>query len=229
MQIYYKYLIYTNMIQNFNIYKIKSEILAKEGWIEKNPENIRHLFNLSYKLNDKVSIELIQDKKEKIIKGDFIIYLKDNNQNLLYKIGYYLTPTNELYRTETDPYKRMFKICNYLLPYFNNKPSDDLINVIIDIFINISDLTEDKPMVKWGYHINDKYGFFPAFNNKCKLGLFLSYKFTNNKIIPDLIKEFKNSKYRLQIVNINSNKCSYDFEYFNENSINDSFIVKIYF
>lgn len=161
--------------------------------------------NFRYYFSDNIFIDLIKFKDEgnihtiptKVYVGyDYKYYLCSYDDDGIinrFFIGYYNGNYLNIYKinnfTESDPelnYLRMMNICNYLLPFFEKKPSRDVISEIEEHFVLLTDILDD-PDIKWGYNNQREFGFFPANEYSNKLGLSLSY-INKNNINYDIIK-----------------------------------------
>jgi len=155
------------------------EILSKPGWKKIEPPSVEHwLSQLEYKLTDDVTIQVLdldgssRELPYYLIKDGVNHYISSYSDNYTQLFSEYDTP----YRNMSN-YERMMRICNYLLPFFNREPNDDLIEDIRQCFIEIEDNYGIEVELNWGYCDikNSEFGFFPAFRFSDKLCLSLIY------------------------------------------------------
>jgi hypothetical protein len=180
------------------------EILSKPSWKKIDPPSTKQwLSQLEYKLTDDVTIQVLDLDG----RGELPYYLiKDG---VSHYISSYTNNYTQLY-SEYDPiyrdmsnYDRMMKICNYLLRYFHNKPSDDLIEDIKDCFLEINDELSIPPEIVWGYcNSRDEYGYFPAFRFSDGLSLCLIYEHYREIDFDKIEEEFNLIKDRLESLDI---------------------------
>lgn len=173
---------YMKYLKLFNESKISKqdsilEILSKPGWKKIEPKYEHWLTQLDYQLTDNVKIMVLElDSSNKLtyylVKDGVIHYVSSYSDNYTQLFSEYDT----IYRDMSN-YERMMKICNYLLPFFNRKPNDDLIEDIRQCFIEIEDKLGIEPELNWGYcdTKNEEFGFFPAFRFIDKLCLSIIY------------------------------------------------------
>lgn len=170
------------------------EILSKPGWKKIEPKNEYWLTQLDYQLTDNVKIMVLDlDNSSKelsyyLVKDGTYQYVSSysNNYTLLF------SEHDTIYRNMSN-YDRMMKICNYLLPFFNRKPNDDLIEDIRYCFIEIEDKLGIEPELKWGYcdTKNEEFGFFPAFRFTDMLCLSIIYNHYGHKNYDDVAEEIE--------------------------------------
>jgi hypothetical protein len=158
---------------------------------------------LRYHIKDDIYIDILKFYKSK----DLNYYLRRGKANFYY-IGSYDKNYIELYSeyqhmySNLSKYDRMMKICNYLLPYFYNKPSGDLIEDIKDCFLEINDELSIPPEIVWGYSNSDEFGYFPAFSFSDSLSLCLIYEHNREIDFEKIEEEFNLIKDRLELLDI---------------------------
>jgi hypothetical protein len=181
------------------------EILSHRGWeLIDPPSHNDWELELRYHIKDDIYIDILKFHKSK----DLNYYLRKGKVNFHY-IGSYDKNYTQLYSEYDTIYKdmsnydRMMKICNYLLPYFYNKPSDDLIEDIKNCFLEINDELSISPEITWGYSDNrDEFGYFPAFRFSDSLALCLVYEHYREIDFEKIEEEFNLIKDRLESFDI---------------------------
>jgi hypothetical protein len=180
------------------------EILSNSGWKEVYPTNKENwISQLEYNLNDNVYILILETKNLK----DLTYYLV--NDYKYYFVSEYTNNYTQLYSEydtiyrDMSNYDRMIRICNYLLPFFTKKPSDDIMYDIKECFIEIEDQLSVEPEIIWGYCNENEIGYFPSYRFSDSLALCLSYIHDSEEIDFDKIEEeFNLIKNRLESFDI---------------------------
>lgn len=188
-------------------YKIDThvkQILSNPGWGRKDPSEEYWDIELVYQLSDDVYIDVIKLKDVNHLNyylrsGNSFNYINqyDDNHTHLFKFTPYLGLSH---------YQVMMKICNYLLPYYQKKPSNESIEDIKECFIEIEDMAS-KTESDWGYCTHDEFGFFPAFRFSDKLCLCLFYLIDKEIVFDDVKKEFEDVKSRLELHDIHPSRA----------------------
>lgn len=186
------------------------DILSHKGWeLIDPPSHNNWELELRYHLKDDIYIDILKFYKSK----DLNYYLRKGKNNFHYINSYtyncgslqntqLYSEYDTIYRNMSN-YDRMMKICNYLLPYFYNRPNDDLIENIKECFLEINDELSISPNIVWGYCDNkDEYGFFPAFRFSDNLALCLIYEHYRKVDFGRIEEEFNSIKDRLGLFDI---------------------------
>jgi len=176
------------------------EILSNDGWERKEPSKEHWDIELVYKLSDDVYIDVIKLKSS----DNLNYYLR--RYNSFYYINQYDTNGTELFKySRLSNYETMMKICNYLLPYYQKRPSSDMIDDIKECFIEIEDISY-RTTIDWGYW-DDEYCFFPAFRFSDKLCLGIFYDINKGITLDKVKEEFLDTKSRLEIYDIHPSRA----------------------
>ena len=155
------------------------EILSNRDWKKvETPDNDNWLVQLEYQLTDSVKIEVLDlDNSSRELpyymsKSESFNYISSYSDNHTQLFSDYDT----IYKNMSN-YERMMRICNYLLPFYEKEPDDNLKENIRDCFISIEDESGIEVDVNWGYCDvkNEEFGFFPAFRFSDKLCLSFIY------------------------------------------------------
>lgn len=180
------------------------EILSNDGWEKIDPpSNDNWDTELVYKLKDDIYIDVLSWSK------GLNYYLRQRKD--VYYVGTYddggialYSKFNSAYR-DLSNYDRMMKNCKWNLKFFENYPSDDLINKVKECFIEISDYLEETPLTDFGFchSDNSEFCFFPASRFSDKLYLCLFYVFNGQlDVFDNVVNEFNDIKGRLQTLDI---------------------------
>lgn len=147
------------------------ELLSHSGWKQIDPPTDENLdVQLVYKISDNIFIDMISLKES---STDSLIYYMRKGDNRFIYINPYNDNFSEIYSKHDSLYKRlsnyerMMKICNYLLPFFEDEPDDKTKDNIRECFYEIEDILSIEPEISWGYtitgrHVNNglEFGFF---------------------------------------------------------------------
>lgn len=195
--------IYNMLIKKFESFSEYNHFLnTHNDWEQINPPTHNFVEEYRYQYYNGIYISLLRLKESEHLN----YYL--NNGDTFYYIGQLGEKFTMLFSYEKDDYKRMMLECEYVLPFFDKKPSDSLIEDIKECFLEIDDLVEVEPKSEWGYNNSEEYGFFPPFRREDRLALSLIYM-CNGAIEQDkLLEEFELVKDRLRIYNITEDRVS---------------------
>jgi hypothetical protein len=174
-------------------------ILSNPGWVENEPSNKNWLLELSKLLQNDIYIVVLKFR----YRNELNYYLRKgtDNNNLIY-VGTY--GKNYIKSYSSKNYEIMINTCKYLVPYFTKKPSEDVINDIGDLFIEISDILSNDFHFHWGY--KDKYDesiHFPATSSYDDLVLLLkcqTKEHINLEKFTLIENEFNLNKNRLPLI-----------------------------
>lgn len=149
-----KYLKLFNESKNSKEFYIQ-EILSNRDWKKvEPPDSDNWLVQLEYQLTDSVKIVVLNlnhisgsssDLPYYMMKKGHFNYISSYSDNYTQLFSEYDTIYNNM-----SNYERMMRICNYLLPFYEKEPDDNLKENIRDCFISIEDESGIEVDINWG-------------------------------------------------------------------------------
>lgn len=176
-----------------------------DGWVEVDPKNDRYYegytLQMEHMLTDNVGISISKfGESENIWVSMF-----DKRESCGHGVGKYgeIRDIDGL-KKESNNYDQMMSICRFSIPFFD-KPNDDIIEFIKDVFVDITDMSEefmidDDGKCDWGYtSTTEEYDGvgFPAKSVDDKLSLSLCWRYTGD--FERFKEEYEYSKDKLKI------------------------------